>query len=206
MAAGSRREEAVRGEVAGVVGGARLDRRRAPVAALAVVDSASFADQIGFCFLSVLPARMSVTRKAACGEIAAVPARVRAPSRRPSPSGPRISRIIRGGTRTPPLAIVAVGRGQVDRLDLDRAERAGQPGLQERLAAAGEPQPERLGGLVDLVVADPLERADGRDVERVLERLADEDRTALELVGVARRPVSRAIELGRHVEQQAARA
>src|SRR4029453_15099841 len=40
---------------------------------------------------------------------------------------------------------------------------------------------------------------------RVLERLADEHRAALELVGVARRPVLAVVELRRDVEEEAAR-
>src|SRR4029079_8301367 len=71
--------------------------------------------------------------------------------------------------------------------------------------ATGEVQSEGLGRLVDLVAADPLERADGGDVERILERLPDKDRTALELVGVPWRPVLAGVELGGDVEQKAAR-
>jgi hypothetical protein len=67
--------------------------------------TASFSAQIGFCLLSVLPARISVTRNAACGEIAAVPAGSGA-FQMIRPSGPSIARTIRGGTWTPPLAIV----------------------------------------------------------------------------------------------------
>ena len=93
------------------------------------------------------------------------------------------------------MASVAVGRGQVERPDLDGAERAGQPGLQEGLPAAGEADAHGLGRVGDRLVADPLEGPDGRDVERVLERLADEDRAALQPVGVARRPVLAAIEV-----------
>ena len=100
-----RREEAVRREVARVVRRAGLDRRRPPVAARARCAARASSAQIGFCVGSVLPARMSVTRKAACGETACVAARLRAPARRPCRRGPRISRIIRGGTWTPPLAI-----------------------------------------------------------------------------------------------------
>ena len=110
--------------------------------------------------------------------------------------------------RRQPVAAVgqpAVGRGEVERSHLDRPDRAGESGLQVRLPAAGEPDAECLGRLVDLAVADPLEGPDGRDVERVLEGLADEDRAALELVGVPRHPVLPRVELGRDVEQQAAR-
>ena len=57
----------------------------------------------------------------------------------------------------------------------------------------------------DGLVADPLQGPDGRDVERVLEGTPDEHRPAVELVGVAWRPVLAAIELGRDVEEQAAR-
>ena len=44
----------------------------------------------------------------------------------------------------------------------------------------------------------------GGHVERVLERLADEDRAAIQLVAIPGRPVLADVELGRDVEQQAA--
>src|SRR5882672_10758692 len=70
-----------------------------------VLRNSSFADQIGFWERIVLPARMSVTRYAAPAEIARVAAGLGA-FQTTRPSGPRISRTIRGGTRTPPLAMV----------------------------------------------------------------------------------------------------
>ena len=85
-------------------------------------------------------------------------------------------------------------------------ERAGQAGLQERLAAAGEAQAHAAA--VSATVSLPT-RSSARmagHVERVLEGPPDEHRAAVQLVGVARRPVLAAIELGRDVEEQAARA
>ena len=148
---------------------------------------------------------MSVTRNAACGETACVALRL---GRLPDDLAVRrrwISRIIRGGTWTPPLAERAVGRGQVERPDLDGPDRAGQPGLEERLACRpAKRMPELLGRSATASLPTRCERPDRRDVERVLERLADEDRAAIELVGVARRPAARP-NVGRDVEQEAAR-
>ena len=98
----------------------------------------------------------------------------------------------------------AVRRRKVERTDFDGAQRTGQPGLEERVATAGEADAHPLGRRGDPLVADALEGADRRDVQRVLESAADEDRAAFELVGVARCPVLGAIELGRHVKEQAA--
>ena len=197
-----RRQEAVRREVAGLVRGAGLDRGRPARAALAVVErELRRPDRV---LLLVRVAGQDVGDEEGClrrDRLRARPAR--APSRRPS----RPVRRSRGSSAAAADAAVgepAVGRGEVERPDLDRPDRAGQPGLEERLASTREADAERLGRLVDGVIADPLEGPDGRDVERVLERLADEDRAALELVRVARRPVLARVELGRDVEQQAA--
>ncbi len=76
--------------------------RRLPCGPL---NSASFSAQIGFCFASVLPARMLVTRKA----VDADTARERASGgafQTTLPARSRISRIIRGGSCTPPSASV----------------------------------------------------------------------------------------------------
>jgi len=54
---------------------------------------------------------------------------------------------------------------QVERSDLDRPDRPGQSRLEEGLATAGEPDPERLGPVGDLLAADPLERPDRGDVQ-----------------------------------------
>jgi hypothetical protein len=97
----------------------------------------------------------------------------------------------------------AIGRGEVERPDLDRPDRAGQAGLEEALRAAGEADAELLGPCGDGVAADALEGTDGRDVQRVLEGLPDQDRAALELVRVARRPAR--AERRRDVEEEAAR-
>src|SRR5207237_6318791 len=54
----------------------------------------------------------------------------------------------------------AVGRGEVDRADLDGADRAGEAGLEEAVRPAGEADPELFGALGDGLVADALERPD----------------------------------------------
>ena len=166
--------------------------------------SSSFSAQMWFWRGSVLPARMSVTGMPLCGETAAFALRRRAPARPPAVGAADLEDHPRG-TRTPPFADRAVGRRQVERSDLDGPERAGQAGLQEGLVPAGEADAHLLGGRRRPVVADPLERPDRRDVQRVLERLADEDRAALQLVRVARGPVL-ARSNRRDVEQEAARA
>ena len=91
-----------------------------------------------------------------------------------------------------------VGRDQVDRPDLLDAEREGQLGGPLAL----ELHPEFLGLGVDVVGAVDAHRLDGRDVERELERVADADRTALEVVGVLRRVA--ATEVGADVHQHRA--
>ena len=167
--------------------------------------SASFSAQMSFWRGSVLPARMSLTRNADCAETARSPSGFGA-FQTTLPSALRTSRTIRGGTRMPPLRDRPVRRREVERADLDRAERTRQARLQEGLRAAREADAHGLGGLRDALAADALERPDRRDVQRVLERAPDEHRSALSLVGVTRRPVLAAIELGRDVEQDAARA
>ena len=63
--------------------------------------------------------------------------------------------------------------------------------------------PNFVGPGRDGVGPDALERPDRRHVQRVLERLPDEDRAAIELVRVARRPAG--CELVGDVEEEAAR-
>jgi hypothetical protein len=75
----------------------------------------------------------------------------------------------------------------------------------ECLAAAHEADAHLLGRRSDTLAPDALEGANRRDVQRVLQGSPNEDRATLPLVGVARRPVLAAIELGRDVEQEAAR-
>ena len=147
---------------------------------------------------------MSVTSQAASAEIARSPAGSGA-VQTTEPSAPTD---LVDHPRLDPDAAVGdrrEGRGQVEWCHLDRPERSGEAGLQERLPAAGEVDAHRSSRVRDGLVADPLERPDGGDVERVLQGTPDEDRSAVELVGVARRPVLAPVELGRDVEQQAAR-
>ena len=200
---GWRCEIPVRGQVAGLVGRARLDRRRPVGAALAVMER-----ELG------RPDRVLLLVGVAGKDVGHLIGRLRRYGLRSGGLGrlPHDGAVgsldLEDHPRRQPVATVgqpAKGRGKVERSDLDGPDRARQPGLEVGLASAGEPDPEPLGRLVHLAVADPLKGADGRDVERVLERLADQDRPTLEVIGVARGPILSGVELGRHVEEQAAR-
>ena len=92
-------------------------------------------------------------------------------------------------------------RGELDRLGLDRADRAGQAGLQERIAPVEEAQVHALAPCRRPRHCRPVQGADRGQVQRLLEGLAHADRTALEPVRVLGRP---APEVGRDVEEQAA--
>jgi hypothetical protein len=96
--------------------------RRVPPLAL---KTASFADQMGFCFLSVFPARISLTRKAACWETAAVPV-VCGACQMTWPSGAR-SQDHPGRDADAAVGQRAVCRREVDGPDLDGAQRAASP-------------------------------------------------------------------------------
>ena len=98
----------------------------------------------------------------------------------------------------------AVGRGQVERAR-PRPCRSRRPDRPAGTAFVPPAKriPNFVGPVGDRVAPDALERPDRRDVQRVLERLPDEDRPAVQLVGVARRPA--AAELGGDVEEEAAR-
>ena len=176
--------------------------RRPPPLAL---KTASFSDQMGFCFLSVLPARMSLTRKAACGETAS-----RARVLRRLPDDLAVGRLdLEDHPRRDPDA--AVGQRA------DRRTSGPAAGPRPCPSAPASPawryasrppvkrSPSASAVLSTWLLPTRCEGPDGRDVERVLERLADEDRAALELVRVARRPILAAVEHRRHVEQEAAR-
>ncbi len=107
----------------------------------------------------------------------------------------------------PPAGVAEgrVGRRQIERSRLDRAQGAGQAGLEERVPPAGEADAHLGRRRGHGLAADPLQGPDGRDVERVLEGAADEHRPAVQLVRVPRRPVLASVELGRDVQEQAAR-
>src|SRR4051794_33921545 len=203
MAAPPGRQEAVGREVAGVIRCARLDRGGPTRAALPVVERELCGPDrvlllVGVAGEDVLDEERGLWRDGRLARgLRGLPddLPVRADDLEDHPR-----RHTHATVRDRPVC-----RREVDRPDLDSAERAREAGLEVRVATAGEPDAERFGRLVDLVVADALQCADGRDVEGVLEGLAHEDRTALELVRVARRPALARVELGRHVEQQAAR-
>ena len=161
-----------------------------------------------FCAGSLLPAMTSVTRNAAARlTICAGLRRCRA-----------IDELAVGADhledqprRVEPAAVAerAVGRGQVERQHLDGAERACQAALEVLDPAVLEADAEVHGRVGDGLAADPLVGADRGHVERVLERLAREDRAAVQLVGVGRRPALAGLavlaELGGDVEQDGAR-
>src|SRR5439155_25088881 len=92
---------------------------------------------------------------------------------------------------------------ELERRHFDSAEGARQARLQERLLAALEFDAVPGGLRRDGVVADTLQRPDRRNVERELERLADEDGTTVKLIGFGGDPLG--AELRGDVQQQAAR-
>ena len=184
-----RREVSVGGQVARVVGRARLHRGRPPFPARPVAD-----------LQRRTPQQVLRGVRVAFQDVRDLERGLGADGARPL----RLARVVDGravGARDPEHhprrhahALVAErpeGGDEVEQPHLDGTDAAGQAGHEHRSLAARELDAESLRVLGDGLRPDAAHRLDGRDVERVLERLANEDRAPLAAIGVARRPAAR---------------
>src|SRR3954465_7201040 len=146
---------------------------------------------------------MSWTRNAACREMAALPAGFGA-SQTTFPSGPMIWRIIRGGTRTPPFAIAPYA----DVRSIGRTSTVPSAPARPAWRYASRPPVNRMPKASAVLSTWSLPTRSNARMAGMLREYWRALRTRTgpppRWVRVARRPALARVELGRHVEQQAA--